>query len=80
MAASAMIPIALRGSHALWPKCPKGNLHLNPGLVEVVISPPILGHTTLLPRRRSLRVQIETAALLQALHLSQLLDPHAAAA
>lgn len=75
-----MIPIALRGSHALWPKCPKGNLHLNPGIVEVVVSPPILGHTTLLPRRRSLRVQIETAALLQSLHLTQLLDPGPAVA
>jgi hypothetical protein len=75
-----MIPIALRGSHALWPKCPKGNLDLNPGRVEVVVAPPILGHTTLLPRRRSLRVQIETAALLQAIHLTHLLDPGATAA
>jgi hypothetical protein len=53
---------------------------LNPGIVEVVVSPPILGHTTLLPRRRSLRVQIETAALLQSLHLTQLLDPGPAVA
>jgi hypothetical protein len=75
-----MIPIALRGSHALWPKCPKGNLRLNPGLVEVVVAPPILGHTTLLPRRRSLRVQIETAALLQSIHITHLLNPDAAAA
>jgi hypothetical protein len=70
-----MIPIALRGSHALWPKCPKGNLDLSPGRVEVVIAPPVLGQTTLLPRRRSLRVQIETAALLQAIHLRHLLNP-----
>ncbi len=73
-----MIPIALRGSHALWPKCPKGNLDLSPGRVEVVIAPPLLGQTTLLPRRRSLRVQIETAALLQAIHLRHLLNPGSA--
>jgi hypothetical protein len=70
-----IIPLAFRGSHALLPKCPKGNLRINPGLVEVVVSPPILGETTLLPRRRSLRIQVEAAALFQAVHLTTLLNP-----
>jgi len=69
-----MIPLALRGVHSLWPKCPRGNLHINPGLVEVVVSPPILGETTLLPRRRSLRTQVEAAALIQAVHITSLLN------
>ena len=50
--AVVVIPIAFRGIHSMWPKCPKGNLRINPGLVEVVISPPMPGETTLLPRRR----------------------------
>ena len=70
-----IIPIALRGIHSLWPKCPKGNLHINPGLVEVVVSPPMPGETTLLPRRRSLRIQAEAAALFQAVHITTLLNP-----
>ena len=70
-----IIPIALRGIHSLWPKCPKGNLHINPGLVEVVVSPPMPGETTLLPRRRSLRTQVESAALFQAVHITTLLNP-----
>lgn len=70
-----IIPLALRGVHALWPKCPSGNLHLNPGLVEVVISPPMLGETTLLPRKRALRTQLEPATLFQAIHIATLLNP-----
>jgi len=70
-----MIPVAFRGIHSLWPKCPKGNIRINPGVVEVVISPPMLGETTLLPRRRSLRVQAEAAALFQAFHIATLLNP-----
>ncbi len=75
-----IIPMAIRGSHSLWPKCPKGNLHLNPGLAEVVVAPPMLGETTLLPRRRTLRIQIEAAALFQAVHLTHLLNPEPARA
>ena len=70
-----MIPVAFRGIHSLWPKCPKGNIRINPGVVEAVISPPMLGETTLLPRRRSLRVQAEAAALFQAFHIATLLNP-----
>ncbi len=70
-----MIPIVFRGSHALWPKCPARNLNINPGVIEAVILPPIPGETTLLPRRRSLRIQLEAANLLQAVHISNLLNP-----
>lgn len=70
-----IVPVALRGSHAVWPKCPKGNLRINPGLVEVMVAPPMLGEITLLPRRRSLRIQVEAAALFQAVHLTTLLNP-----
>jgi hypothetical protein len=75
-----IIPMAIRGSYSLWPKCPKGNLNLNPGLAEVVVAPPMLGETTLLPRRRTLRIQVEAAALFQAVHLSHLLNPEPAPA
>ncbi|MCC7265201.1 MAG: hypothetical protein IT369_22065 [Candidatus Latescibacteria bacterium] len=70
-----IIPMAFRGIHALWPKCPKGNLDLSPGLVEVVVSPPMLGETTLLPRKRALRTQLEPATLFQAVHIAALLNP-----
>ena len=70
-----IIPIAMRGIHSLWPKCPKGNARINSGVVEVVISPPMLGETTLLPRRRALRTQLEPATLFQAVHIATLLDP-----
>lgn len=70
-----IIPLAFRGIHALWPKCPKGNLHLSPGLVEVMVSPPMLGETTLLPRKRALRTQLEPATLFQAVHIATLLNP-----
>jgi hypothetical protein len=70
-----IVPVALRGSHDVWPKCPRGNLRINPGLVEVVVAPPMLGEITLLPRRRSLRIQVEAAALFQAVHLTTLLNP-----
>lgn len=70
-----VIPLAFRGIHSCWPKCPKGNLHINPGLVEVVVSPPMPGETTLLPRRRSLRTQVESASLFQAVHITSLLNP-----
>lgn len=70
-----IVPLAFRGIHSLWPKCPRGNLRINPGLVEVVVSPPMPGETTLLPRRRSLRTQVESAALFQAVHLTTLLNP-----
>ena len=50
-------------------------MDLGPGKVEVYVSPPMLAETTLLPRRRSLRVQAEAAALLQAIHISTLFDP-----
>jgi hypothetical protein len=70
-----VIPVALRGIHSLWPKCPKGNFQINPGVVEAVVMPPLLGETTLLPKRRSLRIQYETAAFFQSLHIVSLLNP-----
>jgi 1-acyl-sn-glycerol-3-phosphate acyltransferase len=70
-----VVPVALRGIHQLWPKCPKGNLDISPGRVEAYVSPPVLGETTLLPKRRSLRIQMETAALFQAIQITTLLDP-----
>jgi len=70
-----LIPLAFRGIHALWPKCPKGNLHIRPGRVEVVVGPPILGQTTLLPRKRALRTQLEPATLFQAVHIADLYNP-----
>lgn len=72
---SVIVPLAYRGIYALWPRCPMGNKQLSPGKVEVHVSPPIVGETTLLPRRRSLRVQAEAAALLQAIHIEALFDP-----
>jgi hypothetical protein len=71
-----IIPMVFRGIHALWPKCPKGNLHINPGRVEAVVCPPMLGETTLLPRRRALRTQLEPATFFQAVHLAHLYNPH----
>ena len=70
-----LIPVAFRGIHALWPKSPKGNFRIRPGRVEVIISPPMLGETTLLPRRRALRTQLEPATLFQAVHIATLLNP-----
>ena len=70
-----IIPIAFRGIHAIWPKCPKGNLDIRPGKVEAYLAPPMLGETTLMPRRKSLRVQSEAAALFQAVHITTLYDP-----
>ena len=70
-----IVPLAFRGIHALWPKCPKGNLHINPGQVEVVVCPPMPGETTLLPRKRALRTQLEPATLFQAVHIATLFNP-----
>ncbi len=73
-----IIPIVFRGIHSLWPKCPRGNKNINPGLVEVVVCPPMLAETTLLPRKRALRTQLEPATLFQAVHISNLLNPEPA--
>jgi hypothetical protein len=70
-----IVPVAFRGIHAIWPKCPRGNLNISPGKVEAFFAPPMLGETTLMPRRRSLRVQSEAAALFQAVHIATLFDP-----
>ncbi len=70
-----LIPMAFRGIHSIWPKCPRRNIRINPGLVEVVVAPPMMGETTLFPRRRSLRPQIEPAALFQAVQIVNLLNP-----
>ena len=69
------IPMIFRGIHGLWPKCPAGNLDISPGKVEVIVCPPMLGATTLLPRKRSLRTQLEPATLFQAVHIANLLNP-----
>ncbi|MBS11211.1 MAG: hypothetical protein CME19_06380 [Gemmatimonadetes bacterium] len=71
-----IIPVAFRGIHSIWPKCPKGNLAIRPGKVEAYFAPPMLGETTLMPRRRSLRVQSEAASLFQAVHISTLYYPN----
>ncbi|MXZ74029.1 MAG: hypothetical protein F4207_00475 [Gemmatimonadetes bacterium] len=71
-----IIPMAFRGIHSIWPKCPRRNIRINPGQVEVVVAPPMMGETTLFPRRRSLRPQIEPAALFQAVQLVHLLNPN----
>ena len=68
------IPMAYRGIHDLWPKCPRGNLDVRPGHVEVYVSPPVPGETTLLPRKRALRTQLEPATLFQAIHIATMLD------
>ena len=70
-----IIPLAFRGIHSLWPKCPKGNMDIYPGVVEVVVAPPMLGATTLLPRKRALRTQLEPATLFQAVHIATLYNP-----
>lgn len=70
-----IVPMAYRGAHSIWPKCPKGNLDIHPGVVEVMVAPPMLGETTLLPRRRSLRIQLEAANVFQAVHIASLLNP-----
>ena len=70
-----IIPVAFRGTHSLWRRCPKGNVNINPGTVEAVICPPMLGETTLMPKRGSLRIQAEAAALFQAMHITTLLNP-----
>ncbi|MFH1568214.1 MAG: hypothetical protein ABIL09_09470 [Gemmatimonadota bacterium] len=74
-----VIPMAFRGIHGLWPKCPKGNMDLHPGVVEVYVSPPMPGETTLLPRKRALRTQLEPATFFQAVHLATLLNPEPSA-
>ena len=70
-----IVPLALRGIHSLWPKCPRGNLDIGSGRVEVVVCPPMLGETTLLPRKRALRTQLEPATLFQAVHIARLFNP-----
>ncbi len=75
---TVIVPLAFRGIHQVWPKCPRGNLDINPGRVEVVVSPPMLGETTLLPRKRALRTQLEPATLFQAVHIATLLNPEPA--
>ena len=72
---TVFIPVAFRGIHSLWPKVPRNNLNVSPGHVDVFISPPIPGETTLLPRKRALRTQLEPATLFQAIHIATLLDP-----
>ena len=72
---TVFIPVAFRGIHSLWPKSPRNNLDVSPGHVDVYISPPIPGDTTLLPRKRALRTQLEPVTLFQALHIASLLDP-----
>lgn len=73
-----IIPMVFRGIHAIWPKCPKRNIRINPGVVEVVVAPPMMGETTLFPKRRSLRPQLEPAALFQAVQIVNLLNPEPA--
>ncbi len=70
-----IVPLAFRGIHSLWPKCPRGNLDIGSGRVEVVVCPPMLGETTLLPRKRALRTQLEPATLFQAVHIARLFNP-----
>ena len=70
-----IVPLVFRGIHSLWPKCPRGNLDIGSGQVEVVVCPPMLGETTLLPRKRALRTQLEPATLFQAVHIARLFDP-----
>jgi len=70
-----LIPLAFRGIHSIWPKCPRGNLNINPGRVEVMVSAPMLAETTLLPRKRALRTQLEPATLFQAVHIANLYNP-----
>jgi hypothetical protein len=72
---TVFIPVAFRGIHSLWPKSPRGNLDVSPGRVDVYVSPPVPGETTLLPRKRALRTQLEPATLFQAMHIATLLDP-----
>lgn len=71
-----IVPVAFRGIHAIWPKCPKGNLDIRPGRVEAYFAPPMPGETTLMPRRRALRVQSEAASLFQAVHIASLFNPN----
>ncbi len=71
----AIVPMVFRGIHALWPKCPKGNVRIGAGRVEVVVCPPMPGETTLLPRKRALRTQLEPATFFQAVHLANLYNP-----
>ena len=71
----AIIPVVFRGTHSLWPRCPAGNMDISPGAIEAVILPPMLGETALLPKRGSLRVQTEAAALFQAVHIAALFNP-----
>ena len=70
-----IVPMAFRGIHSLWPKSPRGNMNVGSGVVEVYVSPPMLGETTLLPRKRSLRTQLEPATFFQAAHIATLLNP-----
>ena len=73
-----IVPLAFRGLHSLWPKCPRGNLNIGSGRVEVMVCPPMLGETTLLPRKRALRTQLEPATLFQAVHIARLFNPEPA--
>ena len=73
-----IVPLAFRGLHSLWPKCPRGNLDIGSGRVEVVVCPPMLGETTLLPHKRALRTQLEPATLFQAVHIARLFNPEPA--
>ena len=70
-----IVPLVFRGCHSLWPKCPRGNLDIGSGRVEVVVCPPMPGETTLLPRKRALRTQLEPATLFQAAHIARLFNP-----
>ncbi|MEE3258747.1 MAG: hypothetical protein VX293_06020 [Candidatus Latescibacterota bacterium] len=70
-----IVPLAFRGIHSLWPKCPRGNLDIGSGRVEVIICPPMPAETTLLPRKRALRTQLEPATLFQAVHIARLFNP-----
>ena len=70
-----IVPLVFRGVHSMWPKCPRGNLDIGSGQVEVVVCPPMLAETTLLPRKRALRTQLEPATLFQAVHIARLFNP-----
>ena len=70
-----LIPMALRGAHSIWPKCPKGNLNIRPGEVEVFFGQPFHAENILFPKQSKLRLQLDIASFFQGVQIKDSLNP-----
>lgn len=75
-----LIPMAFRGVHSLWPKCPKGNLNICQGKIEIFFGKPLYAENIFFPRQSKLRKQFDIATFFQAIQITDLLNPQPSSA